>query len=103
MKNANAASIRDMKKNCEHVSGVLKALAHPQRLMILCHLAEGEKTVGELQELCTLSQSAVSQFLKRMKLENLIDSEKRGLFVHYRIVDPDVKKLMNSLYGIFCR
>lgn len=103
MKKTRGVPLRDMQQNCEHVSKVLKALAHPQRLMILCHLVEGEKTVGELESLCTLSQSAVSQFLKRMKLEQLIDSEKRGLFVHYRIVDPDVKRLMASLYAIFCK
>ena len=91
-----------MKNNCESVAAILKAISHPQRLMLLCHLADGEKTVGELEALCGGSQSAISQFLKMMKLEDMLSSEKRGLFVYYRIHDPKVKKLVFSLYKIFC-
>lgn len=102
MKKQAAVSVKDMEDNCVYVAGLMKTLAHPQRLMILCYLSSGEKTVGELEELCGASQSAVSQFLNRMRLEQLISSEKRGLFVYYKIVDPKVKKLIASLHKIFC-
>lgn len=102
MKRQAPISIREMEKNCNEVAQTLKALAHPDRLMILCHLSVGEKTVGELEELCSISQSAVSQFLKRMKLEGLVASEKRGLHVHYRIENPQVLELMTALHRIFC-
>lgn len=102
MKRQGNLSAIKMKNNCSNVAAILKAISHPQRLMLLCHLADGEKTVGQLEELCGGSQSAISQFLKIMKLEEMLISEKRGLFVYYRIHDPKVKKLVFSLYKIFC-
>ena len=93
----------DMRNKCDHVSRILKALAHPQRLMILCYLADGEKTVGEIEQACSASQSAVSQFLNRMRLEGLVQSEKRAQFVYYEIKDPQVRQLIKSLYKIFCK
>jgi DNA-binding transcriptional ArsR family regulator len=102
MKSQRNISLSQMKNNCDNVAAILKAIAHPQRLMLLCHLADGEKTVGELEKLCGGSQSSISQFLKLMKLEDMLTSEKRGLFVYYKILDPKVKKLVFSLYKIFC-
>ena len=93
----------NMRNKCESVSRTLKALAHPQRLLILCTLAEGEKTVGEIEDACDASQSAVSQFLNRMRLEGLVSSEKRGLFVYYKITEPKVDQLIKSLYKIYCK
>ena len=93
----------NMRNKCDNVSRILKALAHPQRLMILCYLSDGEKTVGEIQQACDASQSAVSQFLNRMRLEGLVQSEKRAQFVYYKIQDPQVRQLIKSLYKIFCK
>ena len=93
---------QNMKQRCDTVAQALKALAHPQRLLILCTLAAGEKTVGEIQEACKASQSAVSQFINRMRLEGLISSEKRGSFVYCKIADPKVNQLIQSLYRIYC-
>lgn len=93
----------DMRNKCDNVSRILKALAHPQRLMILCYLSDGERTVGEIEESCEASQSSISQFLNRMRLEGLVQSEKRAQFVYYQIHDPQVKQLIKSLYKIFCK
>ena len=93
----------DMGNKCVDVSRILKALAHPHRLMILCYLSDGEKTVGEIEQACDASQSAVSQFLNRMRLEGLVHFEKRAQFVYYQIKDPQVKLLIKSLYNIFCK
>lgn len=95
-------AINEMTDNCGTVASLMKALAHPQRLLLLCHLSMGEKTVGELENLCSASQSSVSQFLNRMRLEGLVASEKRGLYVFYRIEDPKIKKLISALHDIFC-
>lgn len=103
MKRQANGSIKDMEKSCKEVSLIMKALAHPQRLMLLCHLSTGEKSVGELEELCGTSQSSMSQFLNRMRLEGLVISEKRGLYVYYSIFDPRIEKLINALYHIYCR
>lgn len=101
MKSQGTISIGKMRSNCNSVAAILKAISHPQRLMLLCYLADGEKTVGELEKLCESSQSSISQFLKIMKLEGMVTSEKRGLFVYYRIDDPKVMKLILSLHRIF--
>ena len=92
-----------MRKNCDNVSQILKALSHPQRLVILCYLSEGSRTVSEIEDFCGMSQSATSQFLVRMKLEGLVSSEKVGKFVTYRIDDSRVEELVSSLHHIFCR
>ncbi len=94
---------KNMKQKCNSVARVLKALAHPQRLLILCTLASGEKTVGDIEAACKASQSAVSQFLNRMRLEGLVSADKRGSFVYYEIVDPQVNQLIQSLYKIYCK
>ncbi|MCM8527928.1 MAG: metalloregulator ArsR/SmtB family transcription factor [Lentisphaeraceae bacterium] len=88
-------------KNCKKVAEILKNLSHPQRLMILCYLSMSPKNVNELTELTECSQSAVSQFLTRMKHQGLIESEREGHFVNYRITDPKVLELMESLHRIY--
>jgi DNA-binding transcriptional ArsR family regulator len=89
-------------ENCESTAKLLKSLAHPQRLQILCHVSESAKTVGELELLCGASQSAVSQFLGRMKSEGLVGAKREGQFVSYSIADAKVKQLIRALHKIFC-
>ncbi len=101
-KQAQSKIEKNMRQKCDLVARILKALAHPQRLLILCTLTAGEKTVGQIEKSCEASQSAVSQFLNRMRLEGLVNSEKRGSFVYYKITDPKVNKLIQSLYKIYC-
>ncbi|HIK76558.1 MAG TPA: ArsR family transcriptional regulator [Gammaproteobacteria bacterium] len=90
-------------EQCETVSQTLKVMAHPQRMMILCQLCEGPKTVGDLEELSGATQSAVSQFLNRMKLEKLVTSRRHTHFVYYEIADPNIMKLVQSLHNIYCK
>jgi DNA-binding transcriptional ArsR family regulator len=95
-------NLNEMNKKCGEVTTIMKALAHPQRLMIMCHLAEGEKNVGEMLELCEISQSQLSQFLNRMNRERLLKIRKEGNFVFYSIADKNVLKLIQSMQKIFC-
>lgn len=92
----------ELVKNCESTAKILKALAHPHRLQILCHLSERDRTVSELEQLCKASQSTVSQFLARMKSEGLVNSHRDGQFVNYSISDVKVLKLIQALHKIFC-
>lgn len=94
--------ISEIKTSCEEVCRLLRSLSHPQRLMVLCHLSEGEKTVSELQELCEISQSQLSQFLTRMKAEGLLASRKEGAFQIYSVADRRISKLIRSIEGLFC-
>lgn len=89
-------------EKCDEVAGLLKYLSHPQRLILLCKIAESPKTVGQLQESCGLSQSLTSQFLAKMKAEGLISSEKDGKYVTYHILDERILKLMSALQKVFC-
>lgn len=95
-------TLSELRHKSEGVAALLKHLSHPQRLLILCCLVDGEKSVGEIEDACGASQSAVSQFLKGMRLEELIDSRRDGKLVYYKIVDKRVHKLIKSLYQIFC-
>jgi len=88
-------------KNCKKVAEILKNLSHPDRLMILCYLSIKPRNVNELSELTECSQSAVSQFLSRMKHQGLIESDREGHFVNYKIADPKIMELMESLHKIY--
>lgn len=96
-------SVKKIKRSCEEVAQILKALSHPQRLLILGHLLNGEKTVGELEEVGDISQSQLSQFLVRMKLEGLIDSRKEGRYQHYFVADERLKHLMAVIQHEYCK
>ncbi len=95
-------TISDLRRRSEGVATLLKQLSHPQRLVILCSMVDGEKSVAEIEAACGASQSAVSQFLKGMRLEGLIDSRREGKQIYYKIVDKRVFKLIRALYQIFC-
>ena len=94
--------IEKMRDRIDQVSVIMKAIAHPQRLLIMCHLTGGEKTVSELLELCEISQSQLSQFLNRMHREKLLSVRKEGQFSYYGIADRNVTKLIQSMHKIFC-
>ena len=91
-----------MRSQCVEVASILKAVAHPERLMILCHLAEGERNVSEITALSGTSQSQVSQFLNRMHREKLLRSRKEGKFSYYAIADARLRKLLQAMQSIFC-
>ncbi len=92
----------ELVRKADEVSAILKQLAHPDRLKLLCSLVEKERTVGELVEYVGASQSWISQCLARMKLEGLVDARKDGNFVYYRIADRRLSALMREIYEIYC-
>lgn len=81
----------------------LKALSHEGRLMILCHLSSGEKSVTELEQLLETRQAAVSQQLARLRLEGLVATRRDGKAIFYSIQDPRVLRTINLVYDMFCR
>ncbi|WP_408095766.1 ArsR/SmtB family transcription factor [Peredibacter sp. HCB2-198] len=92
-----------MQDQCEEVAGLLKQFAHPQRLLILCYLSDGEKQVSEIQEAVGLSQSHTSQFLKRMQNEGLLGLRREKNFSYYYINNLQVTKLLKAMQKIFCQ
>jgi len=95
--------MKEILEKCDEVSHALKSLAHPVRLKVMCQVLEGEKTVNELTEFCEIPQSAMSQFLLRMKKEGLLVSRKESTYVYYGLADPKIKKLLKSIKDIYCK
>lgn len=81
----------------------LKAISHEGRLMILCHLAAGEKTVTELEELLSARQAAVSQQLSRLRTEGLVTPRREGKAIYYRLTDRRAIKMLEVVYDLFCK
>lgn len=85
-----------------HAVELLKAMANEWRLMILCQLADGEKTVSELQNVLGLSQSALSQHLAVLRRERIVSSRKHAQSVSYSLAGKDAPKVMQALHEVFC-
>ncbi len=83
-------------------SDFLKALAHEGRLMILCHLASGEKSVTDLERLLSSRQAAVSQQLARLRLEGLVGYRRDGKAIYYSLQDEKSRKMIEMVYDMFC-
>lgn len=92
-----------MQDKCVEVASLLKHFSHPQRLLILCYLSDGEKQVSDIQEAVGLSQSQTSQFLKRMQGEGLLGLRREKNYSFYYILNGDVVKLLKSMQKIFCK
>ncbi|WP_440870642.1 ArsR/SmtB family transcription factor [Vannielia litorea] len=102
-KNMCAEDMDRMVANATAAANFLKAISHEGRLMILCHLATGEKTVTELEELLSARQAAVSQQLSRLRLEGLVTPRRDGKAIYYSLADDRPKKMMEVVYEMFCK
>ena len=80
----------------------LKVLGHEGRLELLCHMIDGEQSVGALTQALGLSQPAVSQHLMRLRAEGLVRTERRGKSVVYSIAAPEITKVLSALRDAFC-
>lgn len=89
-------------RKCEEVSQVMKSLSHPVRLKILCCLMDKERGVNELAEFCEVSQSAMSQFLKRMKAEGMLSARKEQTFVYYSLSNKKLGQLLHAVKDLYC-
>lgn len=96
------SDIEKMQAAAGRASDILKTLGHPGRLMILCNLADGERAVGELAQEVGMAQSSLSQHLARMRREGLVSTRRESQTIYYRLADGDVRKLIKSIYRIFC-
>ncbi len=84
------------------VAEFLKSLCHPQRLMIVCALVEGELGVADLERGLAIRQPSLSQHLGSLREAEIISSRKAGKMVFYRLSDPRAAKLIETLHSIFC-
>lgn len=92
----------EMASNAQNAAAFLKTLAHEGRLMILCHLGSGEKSVGELEELLGIRQAAVSQMLARLREEGLVVTRRDGKTIYYSLANENTSRVIGLLYEMFC-
>jgi len=92
----------NMAERAAEAAGFLKTLAHEGRLMILCHLGAGEKSVGTLESLLDMRQAAVSQMLARLRDEGLVQTRREGKTIFYSLKDQNTQELIALLYRQFC-
>ena len=92
----------DMMDSAITASRFLKAISHEGRLMILCYLASGEKSVTDLETLLSSRQAAVSQQLARLRSEGLVFARREGKVIFYRLADKRATRILDVVYDIFC-
>ena len=83
-------------------SDLMKALSHESRLLILCLLSEGEKSVSDLESIMDMPQAAVSQQLARLRLDRLVNTRRDGRMIYYTIASKEVTSVIETLYDLFC-
>ena len=89
--------------NAKRASEFLKALAHESRLLMLCILAEGEKSVSELEKLLNLRQPTVSQQLARLRADGLVSTRRDGKTIYYKLASEDARVIIGAVYDVFCK
>ncbi|MEI7805588.1 MAG: metalloregulator ArsR/SmtB family transcription factor [Hyphomicrobiales bacterium] len=99
---ARSGELDRMVDKAKRAADFLKALAHESRLMILCILAEGEKSVTELEKLLTLRQPTVSQQLARLRADGLVTTRREGKIVYYSLASDEARIIIGAVYEVFC-
>lgn len=102
MKQESGIDLNQMAQSASRASALMKTLGHKDRLMILCHLAEGEKSVGQIADLLEIPQSPLSQHLSRMRKENLVETRREAQTIFYSLKSGEASRIVEVLYELFC-
>jgi len=94
--------MKQMSVAADRASALMKTLGHKGRLLILCQLASGEKSVGELSESLSIPQSPLSQHLSRMRKENLVTTRRDAQTIYYSLHADEVGQIIECLYNLYC-
>jgi DNA-binding transcriptional ArsR family regulator len=95
-------TIEDMKVHAAEAAGLMSALGNESRLMILCMLAEGECSVGDLNDVIPLSQSALSQQLARLRRQGLVETRREAQTIYYSLGVGPAEQIIHLLHDIYC-
>ena len=98
-----AGDYESMADSAKAASDLLRALAHEARLMILCMLVEGEKSVGELEAFLEMRQPTVSQQLARLRADRLVQTRREGKTIFYSLASKEAEKVIAVLYDLYCK
>jgi DNA-binding transcriptional ArsR family regulator len=96
-------NLGELQARALRATGLLKAMANPVRLLVLCQLAEGEKSVGELERVAEVSQSALSQHLALLRSRGLVRTRRAGQTIYYTLDGAEAPALLAALYEVYCR
>ena len=100
--NEVSLSLQDMRQSAGQACRLLKVLSNPDRLMILCQLAQGEMRVGEMEEALGIVQPTLSQQLTVLRDEELVSTRREGKNIYYQLSSPQALALLQVLYAQFC-
>jgi len=95
-------NIGEMQQNIQAATDLLKTLANPNRLIVLCTIVKQEHTVSELETLIGLSQSVLSQHLSRLRYEGIVECRREGKNAYYSLKDERARRVIEGLYDIYC-
>lgn len=95
-------NIARLEDNAERAASLLKSMGSPRRLLILCQLVEGEKSVGELEKTVGLSQSALSQHLAVLRHKGYVTTRRAGQMIFYSLSGGEARAILESLHGLYC-
>ena len=93
---------RKMASAAQKASDLMKTLGHKDRLMVLCHLTAGEKSVGELAGLLDIPQSPLSQHLARMRKESLVTTRREAQTIYYSIASGEAEQFVSLMHELYC-
>ena len=99
---ANAMALARLQQRAGDAAALLKALANPNRLLLLCHLVEAERSVTELGAITGIGQPTLSQQLGVLRGQGLVATRRAGKAMHYRIASPAAMAVLRTLYDLFC-
>ncbi|WFU41996.1 metalloregulator ArsR/SmtB family transcription factor [Bradyrhizobium sp. CB82] len=91
-----------LEEKAEEASRLLTAMANAKRLMVLCNLLDGERSVGDLADLVGLSSAALSQHLGKMRALDLVTTRRDGQTIYYRLASLEVREVLQTLYRLYC-
>ena len=97
-----ALDIQQLRDNAAAAGQLLKTLGNPDRLLLLCQLAQGERHVSELEALLGMTQPTLSQQLAVLRREGLVDTRREGKQIYYRISSHEALAVIQTLYQLFC-
>lgn len=95
-------NIDDFADKALQAAELLKMMGNERRLMILCQLGRGEKSVSELEGLIGLKQSALSQHLAKLRAERLVTTRRESQTIYYTLASNEITQLIETLYGLYC-
>lgn len=91
-----------LEEKAEEASRLLTAMGNPKRLMVLCNMLDGEKSVGELADIAGLSSAALSQHLGKMRALSLVKTRREGQTIYYSLASREAHAVLKTLYRLFC-